>query len=189
MENNTAKEFYKQWLQDNNPLVLSDALYYVQGVDPNSPEAKFYQRSINWLFMKAILNASKYNMGPLRSILAIKDTNKSCWSILSLTNINVVSRVEFTFYMYQFISDFPQELVEAYAEITGEELFLTDYSPVKFFYATLAKLDLWEIRKACSLVAHTGPNWKFWNPYSSYLPPIHNSKMIADMVKMAKTSI
>ena len=66
---------------------------------------------------------------------------------------------------------------------------LTDYSPVKFFYATQAKLDLWEIRKACYFVAHTDPHWKSWHLYSSYLPPMHNSKMITDMIKMAKTSI
>jgi hypothetical protein len=189
MENNTTKELYKQWLQDKNPSALGDALYYVQGLDPHSPEAKFYKRSTNWLFVKAILNPSKYDVGPLRSMLALQDPNKSFWSMLSLKNINVVAPIEFTFYIYQFISEFPEELFEAYAEITGEELFLTDYSPVKFFYATQTKLDLWEIKKACCLVAHTNPDWRFWKPYGGYLPPVDNRKIIGDMVKMAETSI
>jgi hypothetical protein len=202
-----SKESCKEWLQDNQAIILEDALRYIQGIDWDDPGDEYTYKASWWLYKKSIKWAITWDISILENIIDINDTaifnSKLFNTIISnfldlngklftgspLNKIKVISPIEFTRYMYQYLSDFPKELYEAYFEITGQRFSLEHYSPVRWFYERKSKLDIWDVKEGCCFIYHVDPMWLSRKRKSESLPPTISSLCEVNPVVCTKKAL
>lgn len=142
--------FYVNWLSESNVMLpLREGLYYAVGVHPDSMGSTLPDVKIKVERLECTIRAAR--------VMEDHDDSVKEYFENILKGNEIISRRHFSSLMYQYISDFPQELFSAYKQAVGVPLKLENSSPIRRVYDEYAKFDLWTLRVACSLVSHMHP--------------------------------
>ncbi|MBY0280638.1 MAG: hypothetical protein K2W94_00565 [Alphaproteobacteria bacterium] len=147
--------FYVKWLSEKTATPLQNALHYMIGIHPESRGTTLPDIKIKVESLEARLRFLKdFAAGNEKEAIRFSNIVKDA---------TVLSSQDFTFLMYQYISDFPEALYKVYEQVTKKSLALEEDSPIRRVYEDYAKLDLWTLRQACSLVIHMHPECESFN--------------------------
>jgi len=155
-------DFFKNWLCDTRPINVQQGLDDI--LSHNNPPSLLKEMQIRRLGSKLTGNMisirDKNGFEKLDNIVKVDDivTLISNFNTPGTLGSTIRSRPKFVKLIYQYISSFPVALVEAYKEITGENLILDDLSEVREFYESCTKFDLWTGHELCSYISHCDPD-------------------------------
>lgn len=158
-------DFYKKWLYEKTPIKVQKGLEDI--LSNNSPSALLKEMEIRRLGSKLTVNlrplmstiTDKNGFEQIDGIVKIDDvlTITSSFNTPGILGSTIRSRPKFVKLVYQYISSFPIGLVQAYKEITGEDLILDDLSEIREFYESCSKFDLWTGFEFCAYISHSDP--------------------------------
>jgi hypothetical protein len=149
----------KEWLCDDTPINVGQGLGDI--LSYNNPLYSLKQMQVEHLTRKLTGNmlSPKGSMRVNDGVLLLDDvvTLISNFNKPGILESSIKSRPQFVKLIYQHSSCFPDELYEAYAEVTGKSLRLDDFSEVREFYEECSSFNLWTAHQLCAYISHCDP--------------------------------
>ena len=162
---NQHVESCKKWLCEKTPINVRKGLDDI--LSTNTPSALLKEMQIGRLGSKLMKNlmsvmstiADRNGFQQIDGIVKIDEvvTLTSNFNTPGMLGYTIRSRPKFVKLIYQYISSFPVALVEAYKEITGDDLILDDSSEIREFYESCSEFDLWTGLEFCAYISHSDP--------------------------------